>query len=102
MLIFIFCRDAEIPLNVSAASFKGALLSDSIVDDNFNSVAAGKNVYFKDDDQFIVLKLGFFNLITLYLTLIGSVIYVLLAGYGLSSFPMSYLNFFLNRPKLVK
>ena len=87
-------------MNVSAASFKGALLSDSIIDDNFNSVAAGKNVYFKED-QFIVLKLGFFNLITLYLTLIGSVIYVLLAGYGLSSFPMSYLNFFLNRPKIV-
>jgi LMBR1-like membrane protein len=50
--------------------------------------------------NWISIKLGFFNCCTLHLTVIGSLLLILLGGYGLASFPMEFLNAFLNRPQI--
>lgn len=52
------------------------------------------------DSGYVSIKLGFFNCCTLHLTVIGSILLVLLGGYGLALFPMEFLNNFLNRPQI--
>lgn len=52
------------------------------------------------EDDYVKIKLGFFNCCTLHLTFIGSILLVFLEGYGLASLPMEYLNSYLNRPQI--
>ncbi len=96
VILYYVCENSELPVTVFSKDIYSAIRSD--VDIRFigNEAALGK--FFSADNYYITMKLGPYNVITLYLTLIGSFSFVLMAGYGLSSFPMSYLNSFLNRP----
>lgn len=60
--------------------------------------------YFKTTSVsgFVRIKLGLLNCCTLHLTVIGSILLVLLGGYGLALFPIEFLNQFLNRPQIVR
>ena len=51
---------------------------------------------------FVRIQLGLLNCCTLHLTVIGSILLVLLGGYGLALFPIEFLNQFLNRPQIVR
>lgn len=98
ILLYLFLvENAHIPFTHIMRS------ADNFVMSNRPMSAGDLDVYFNAPttaSNFLRMKLGLLNCVTLHLTVIGSFLLAMLGGYGLALFPMEFLNSFLNRPQL--
>jgi hypothetical protein len=102
IIYYFACGRAQVPIHASSintrwvqdGSSKRGILSDM-------SNGRNTNEQIVLDYAFIEVPLSFLMACTLHIVVLGSFLFVFLAGYGLAYAPLEYLNDFLNRPQIV-
>lgn len=98
IMYYFFCSKAQVPINVASINVAKVQKSNQ-------NVALFTNFSFMSqiilDYAFIEVPLSFLMACTLHIVVLGSFLFVFLAGYGLAYAPLEYLNDFLNRPQIV-
>ena len=98
---YFVCGVSEIPVQATAQSFHFAYKSNGQSGLHFFNYTGGE-LGIRTSDTFVEMELTFLLCCTLHLTVLGSIFFVFMAGYGLAYVPMSCLNEFLNRPQIVR
>ncbi len=91
------CGVAQVPITVASISSFRAQVGSSKVALMGQPIPQATLPY-----AFISVPLSFLMSCTLHIVVLGSFLFVFLAGYGLAYLPIEYLNAFLNRPQIVK
>jgi hypothetical protein len=98
-LVYYFaCGQAQIPTHVVSNVIYKAGLSNTQYGLMKNANAFGQLI---PTYSYISVPLSFLMACTLHVVVLGSFLFVFLAGYGLAYTPLEYLNDFLNRPQIV-
>jgi len=97
MIYFFLCGAAQIPIQVASRDIY--TLMKSTTETKFSPT---KVVQYTEEGAYVEMPLTFLVCCTLHITVIGSFLFIFLAGYGLAYAPMEYLNAFLNRPQIVR
>jgi hypothetical protein len=99
LVYYFMCGKAQIPINVASINIAKASGSNAQIALFGGFRELGQITL---DYAFIEVPLSFLMACTLHIVVLGSFLFVFLAGYGLAYAPLEYLNDFLNRPQIVK
>lgn len=97
LFYYFVCGAAQIPMNVFSVNFQEVRKSSGTIDFSLKRIKQ-----YAEEGAYVEIKMSLIMCCTLHLTIIGSFLFIFIAGYGLAYTPMEYLNAFLNRPQIVK
>lgn len=96
LLYYLLIKESQLPAQLISKSVSVMMLSSSKSSINSETDWGVPEV----EQSYVAIKLWISHCVTAHITLIGSFLFVLLAGYGLAYTPMQFLNSFLNRPQI--